>query len=103
MRNLRIGEETRGDNTVARRAISTREFVSNGSEIVQRDVGKLRTARALADGPDTSRGRLQAIVHLYITSLIQINASYFQPNSCGVGCAPGSNRDIAARNCPFAV
>ena len=103
MRNLRIGEETRGDNTVSRGAISTREIVSNDSEIVQRDVCKLRTARALADGPDISRGRLQAIVHLHITSLVQANASYFQPNSCGVGCAPGSNKDIAARNCLFAV
>jgi hypothetical protein len=36
---------------------------------------------------DTSRRRLQAIVHLHITSLIQVNPGYFQSHSRGVGCA----------------
>ena len=56
VRNLRVREQTRGDDPVPCGAISASEIVANDSEIVQGDMGELRTTGAFANGPNIWRG-----------------------------------------------
>jgi len=51
-------------------------------------MSELRTAGAFTNGPNIRNGCLEPVVHLHVASLIQLDASDFQPNSSGVGERP---------------
>src|SRR3977135_78770 len=102
MCDLGIREQARRDHTVARRSIYAGKVVANDAEIVERYMSEFRTAGAFTNRPDIGSSGLEPVVHLYVTSLIQLDASTFQPNSGSVGHASRRNQDVAACNCPFA-
>src|SRR5258708_19246321 len=98
MCDLRIGEQARRDHALARRAIYAGKVLADNSKIVERDMSELRTAGAFTNRPNIGCGCLEPVVHLHATSLIQLDASDFPPNSARVGHASGRNQEVDACN-----
>src|SRR5258708_26175642 len=102
MCDLGIGEQARRATSVARRSVHGGKVDASDSKIVEGDMSELRTAGAPTNHPNIGSGCLEPVVRLHVTSLIQLDASDFQPNSGRVGRASGRNKDVAACNCLFA-
>jgi len=99
MCDLRIGEQAGRNNSVSRGPFSTSEIVADDSEIVEGNVRKLRAPGAFADRPDIWSGCFQAIIHLQVTELIQLDAGQIQSDSGGIGNTSGRDKDIAGLDC----
>ena len=54
------------------------------TEVVNADMGELRTSRYFADRPNARRGCLQALVDLDVSAIGKFNARQFQSNALGV-------------------
>src|SRR5258706_8515520 len=84
-------------NLPARRhAVPTIEVVTHYPEIVDANVGKLRTSCHLADGPNAGRGCLQAFVDLHVSAICQFDARQLQANSVCVWNAARCNQQVTA-------
>src|SRR4029077_9434828 len=102
MCDLGISEQARRNHAVACRAIYAGKVVANNAKVVKRDMSELRTAGAFTNRPDIRSGCLEPVVHLYVPSLMQLDACDLQPHSGSVGHASGRNQDVGACTCSFA-
>src|ERR1700730_7655093 len=70
------------------------QVVTHNAEIVERNVGKMWAARAIAQGPNIRRGGFQTIVNTYISSSIQFNACLIESNALSVRHSASGNKNV---------
>ena len=102
MRERRIGEHAIGNEPVARAALPAGQIVANDAKVVFGYVGEQRAAGAFAERPDVRRARLQPLVDLDETAIVQLDAGLVEPDAGGVRNAPGRDEDVAALDRLFA-
>ncbi len=94
----RFGEHHVGYQPVAGPAVPAGHVVPDDPEVVDRDVGELGAARALADGPDAGRVRFEALVHPYEATRVERDPGQLQPDPGGVGDPAGGDEQVAPRD-----
>ena len=95
MRKRRIGEHAGRHQPVVRAARAAGQVVADDAKIIDRDMGELRAASTIANGPDIGRGRLQTVVDAYIAARIQCDARRVEADAGGVRNAPDRDQDVA--------
>src|ERR1700680_4761908 len=70
------------------------QVVAHNAEIVERNVCEMWAARAIAHGPDIRSGSFQTIVNLYISSSIQFNACFIEPNALSVRRSASGDKNV---------
>src|SRR5262249_37591291 len=95
-RQRRVREQAVRHEAAVRGAGGSSEVVTDGPEVVLRDVRELRTAGTLADRPDARRGRLELPVHPDVASRIELDPGKLEADPRGVRGATGRHQDIAA-------
>src|ERR1700740_3825492 len=64
---------------------------------------KLRTAGAIAHGPDTWSGGFQAFVNLYIAAAVQLHTRLLESDSLSVGHSANSDEKVGAFDRSLAI
>src|SRR6516165_11536756 len=82
-----FGEHAVGNEPVASRAIAARQIVLGDAEIVERHMGELWAACALANRPDVGRARLEPVVDRYTSAGIERDTGHVEPDPGGIGSA----------------
>ena len=72
-------------------AIAAADVVVDHPEIVNADVGELRTAGDLTDGPNTGRRCLQPFIRLDIAVIPELDPREFEPDAAGIRSAAGGH------------
>ena len=90
-RKLRVREHAERHKPIARGAATAVQVVSDHAEIIERDVSKLRTARAIPHRPHPRRGGVQSLVDFDVATRIQLDSGRFEPDLLRVRSP--SNRD----------
>src|SRR5262249_27719007 len=95
-REFWVGEQTERDEAIACGGPPTGQVVAADPEIVLGHGGKLWAAGAFADRPDVRRTRLESVVDLHITSLVESHADGVEYNPRRIGSSTRGDEDVAA-------
>ena len=68
----------------------------DNTEVILRDVREMRAACAFAQSPDTGRCGFEPFVYLNVSTGVQDNTGFVQPNVLRVGNSASGDKDIAA-------
>jgi hypothetical protein len=79
--------------------VTAGKIVTEHSEIIERDVGKLRAAGHLAERPNAGRSRLKPLIDLYVSTICQLDTCQFQSNAFRVRNAARCNEKMTALQC----
>ena len=66
--------------------------VPHDAKVIERGMGKLRTAGAVAHCPHAGSGRFEAIVDDKVSARVQLDACQLDSETRGVGYPPGGNQ-----------
>ena len=76
--------------------VAASDVVSHDSEIIEGNMGKVRVACAIPDGPYTFRCGLQALVDPHKSALGRFYSGQFQADAAGIGCASSSDEEVGS-------
>src|SRR5476651_1213661 len=76
--------------------VAASDVVSHDSEIIEGNMGKVRVACAIPDGPYTFRCGLQALVDPHKSALGRFYSGQFQANAASIRRAPASDEEMGS-------
>src|SRR5215467_16229830 len=85
---LGVDEYTEWNLPAACHMVPAVDIVANDLEIVEADVSELRPACYVADGPDSSGGRLKPLIDLHVSIACELDAGQLQSYAVCVRRAP---------------
>jgi len=91
-----IGEDAGGHLTSGGDAVVAGKVVADDAEVVEGDMGEVRTAGTVSDCPDTGGCGLKFFVDTDVAVGGSLYAGGFEPNVVGVWCAAGGNEEMSA-------
>lgn len=93
-RERRINEHTIGHEPAHLGTVPASQVVPDDAKVVERDVGELRAAGALADGPRVGRGGLEPLIHANVAAVGQFDPVLFETDASRVRRAARRNQDV---------
>ena len=70
------------------------QVFDNDSEIVERDVRKMRAAGTIANRPDIGSRRLEFLVHFHMATVRGLHSRLFETDAARIWCAPTGDQQI---------
>src|SRR5947209_2219217 len=92
-----------GHQAVPGGAAASRQVVVHHTEVVEGNMGELRAAGALTQGPDPGRRRGQALVHPDVAHRGPVHPGPLQPDAFGIWRAAGCDKQVGPFDSAFAV
>jgi hypothetical protein len=99
----RVGEQTEGNESIARGPVAPGQVVTDDAKVVLGDVGELGAAGPLPQCPDISRSGLHFVVDLDVAASVHLDPSRFKSNPSRVGRASHRDQEVAPCNGLLAV
>src|ERR1700730_8677991 len=102
---LWVGEHTEWHLPAGRNVVPAGDVVADHPEIVKTDVSEHRSARYIADSPNSRRGCLKPLIDLHVSVPCQLDAGHLQADILGVWSATRRDKQMGTFYCflPAAV